>query len=97
MRQDLLIQKAPRDFSISSSTYVARRRLSQQESLNGPEMESLRHAIILHCLVQSLGSSPFFFMLLPSNSPAICFMNVMHTPSAPRTPLFTSSRTNHTN
>lgn len=38
-----------------------------------------------------------FVMLLPSNLPAICFMNVMQTPSAPRTPLFTSSRTNHTN
>lgn len=50
MRQDLLIQKVPRDFSISSSTYVARRRLLQKESLNDPEMESLRHAIILHGL-----------------------------------------------
>lgn len=30
------------------------------------------------------------------HSPAICFMNVMQTPSAPRTPLFTSSRTSHT-
>lgn len=33
----------------------------------------------------------------PGDSPAICFMNVMQTPSAPRTPPFTSSRTNHTN
>lgn len=30
------------------------------------------------------------------NSPAICFMKVMQTPSAPSTPLFTSSRSNHT-
>lgn len=30
------------------------------------------------------------------NVPAICFMRVMRTPSAPMTPLFTSSLTNHT-
>lgn len=44
----------------------------------------------------SPGLSPFPFCS-PSDSPAICFMNVMQTPSAPRTPPFTSSRTNHTN
>ena len=97
-RQDLSLQKAPCNFSISLCNIRGQKMPgSKVKSLSNPGIKSLRHSIILHCLDLGILHTPFFFMLLQSNSPAICFMNVMQTPSAPRTPLFTSSRTNHTN
>lgn len=74
-----------------------RRGLSQKERVEGQPRNGDAQALNPSPLPASSLRAPSFFMRLSPNSPAICFMNVMQTPSAPRTPLFTSSRTNHTN